>query len=347
MHLFGLLLALVGSIQNSGPKCSDVTFSVTPDIPGGPFKLRGRFCEPEVYVPSNRDRLQVLVHGITFDRNYWSALGLPGYEPANYSWIDYASKQGYPTLSVDRLGNGLSDHPNRTFAVTLPNHVKTLHDLITQIRNNGSLGQSFSEIMYVGHSYGSLVGNLLSQEHPTDIDRLILTGFSKQTLFSISGKAFRTALLPASFQDTDRFGQLSLSYFSSNSRPGRQHLCFAGASSYSPEIMDRDFEQRGTVTLGEMVTGISAPYPAPAYRGKVFVLTGDEDTIFCSSLLGFGKADCGTSESGLVYDTRELYPSAASYDVFVPANTGHCLNLHYTARESFKVVHDWLNSGGH
>ena len=343
MRLFGFVLPFVSGILSSGPKCSNVTFTVTPEIPGGPFNMRGRFCEPEVDVPSNRDRLQILVHGITFDRNYWSALDLPGYE-TNHSWIDYASKQGYPTLSVDRLGNGVSDHPDRTFAVTLSNHVDTFHDLITQIRNNRSLGRSFAEIIYVGHSYGSLVGNLLSEDHPSDVDRLVLTGFSKQTLLTIAGKSFTTALFPAPFIDTGRFGRLSLSYLSSNSKSGRHHLCFSTTNSYPPEMADRDFAQRGTVSLGEVFTGIPAPYPAPAYPGKVFVLTGDEDSIFCSRFLGLGKSDCGTSESGLVVDTSKLYPSAASYDVHVPANTGHCLNLHYTARESFKAVHDWLNA---
>lgn len=34
-----------------------------------------------------------------------------------YSWVAAASKQGYPTLAVDRLGNGESTHADPILAV--------------------------------------------------------------------------------------------------------------------------------------------------------------------------------------------------------------------------------------
>lgn len=34
---------------------------------------------------------------------------LAPYGGSNYSWVDFASAQGFPTLAIDRLGNGLSD----------------------------------------------------------------------------------------------------------------------------------------------------------------------------------------------------------------------------------------------
>ena len=34
-----------------------------------------------------------------------------------YSWVAAASKAGYPTLAIDRLGNGDSSHPDPLLTV--------------------------------------------------------------------------------------------------------------------------------------------------------------------------------------------------------------------------------------
>ena len=38
--------------------------------------------------------------------------------------------QGYPTLSIDRLGNGLSDHPDPVTVVQIPAHVEVAHAIV-------------------------------------------------------------------------------------------------------------------------------------------------------------------------------------------------------------------------
>nr|CEG03725.1 unnamed protein product [Fusarium acuminatum CS5907] len=71
------------------------------DVPvHGTFNIAARYCEPEIKIPFKQHILQILVHGITYDRNYWSGDGPPGssYHGDQYSWIAFASKQGYPTL---------------------------------------------------------------------------------------------------------------------------------------------------------------------------------------------------------------------------------------------------------
>lgn len=40
------------------------------DVPvHGTFNIAARYCEPEIKVPSKQKTLQILVHGITYDRN--------------------------------------------------------------------------------------------------------------------------------------------------------------------------------------------------------------------------------------------------------------------------------------
>lgn len=149
--LFGyLLLALVGAQQ-----CTQVQFTVSgsaqnKDISGlsfddlnslgdllqnltdslpqilatGTQTLAGTFCQPNV-TNANNGKLQVLYGSITCNRDVWSAQGGPAfgfapYRPDLYSWVDYATAQGYPTLALDRLGNGKSSHPDPLLVVQAP-----------------------------------------------------------------------------------------------------------------------------------------------------------------------------------------------------------------------------------
>jgi hypothetical protein len=82
----------------------------------GSQTLAGTYCEPPV-LNDNSEKLQVLFHGITSNRDFWSALGgtslcFPAYQPGNYSWVEVAHSKGYPTLALDRLGAGDSSHPD-------------------------------------------------------------------------------------------------------------------------------------------------------------------------------------------------------------------------------------------
>lgn len=90
----------------------------------GPQTIKGTFCSP-TRRNSNKDKLQVLFHSITATRSAWSALGgvgsdYPAYKPEMYSWVRYANAQGYPTLAIDRLGNGRSSHPDPVLVVQAP-----------------------------------------------------------------------------------------------------------------------------------------------------------------------------------------------------------------------------------
>ena len=71
----------------------------------GSQKLYGQYCEPTVKKPSRAKTLQLLVHGITYDHTYWAGFQIIP-SSALYSWVTFANAEGYPTLAIDRLGNG-------------------------------------------------------------------------------------------------------------------------------------------------------------------------------------------------------------------------------------------------
>lgn len=90
----------------------------------GPQTLSGTYCAPTV-VNSNNAKLQVLFHSITGNRGGYAALGGPGtdfpqYRPEYYSFERYFNALGYPTLNMDRLGNGKSSHPDPILVVQAP-----------------------------------------------------------------------------------------------------------------------------------------------------------------------------------------------------------------------------------
>lgn len=94
----------------------------TPNIHvSGQQTLAGTYCEANTK-NSNNDKLQILFGSITGNRDDWSAQGGTGfgyepYRPGTYSYVDCMNDQGYPTLALDRLGNGQSSHPDPLLVV--------------------------------------------------------------------------------------------------------------------------------------------------------------------------------------------------------------------------------------
>ena len=129
------------------------------------------------------------------DRNWWSAFGNEG-----YSWEEYAKGRGYPTLAIDRPGNGASSH--RSDPVTMlqaPYEMEILNQLINTLRGPRSPIPAFKRLVYVGHSYGSIIGNRLAIKYPSAVDAYILTGLAvpKPEDNAFIGE-FETRLGPAS-----------------------------------------------------------------------------------------------------------------------------------------------------
>lgn len=87
----------------------------------GSQQIGGTYCTPS----NDNGKLQVFFPSITANRESFSAQGGPTfgyapYQPQMYSWVDYANARGYPTLTLDRLGNGKSSHPDPILVVQSP-----------------------------------------------------------------------------------------------------------------------------------------------------------------------------------------------------------------------------------
>lgn len=104
----------------------------------------------------------------------------PGVDGTPYSWVSFASKLGYPTFSFERLGNGMSDHPNSITVVQCPAQAATIHGLVKLARAGASpFPRQFRNLIFVGASLGSIVGDVINVQYPDDFNSTILCGFSK------------------------------------------------------------------------------------------------------------------------------------------------------------------------
>ena len=345
-------LDLASLTPADGEYVANLTASLPRKSITGDYTIAGRYCEPVNADPARKDTLQILVHGITDNRNYWSGMGPPGHQfnGTVYSWIDYASKEGYPTLSVDRLCNGASSKPNGLLECQIPMDAETLHGVIQAARAGKIGGRKFSKIIYVGHSEGSFTGNELAQLYPKDVDTYILTGFSPLLVVGAVGTILAGDFLPAVLVDKSRAPpSLDPTYLVGTNEAKVNGLLYYG--DINPLAADYEYTIRGTVTLGELATALLGQLPAPGFTGSLFALTGQEDQIVCARLptdplVGY-RGNCGSGPSSYTAQTRHLYPNAGSFGYGIVANAGHDVNYHYNAQQTFQKAHDFLSRQGY
>ncbi|KAJ2970620.1 hypothetical protein NQ176_g8103 [Zarea fungicola] len=316
----------------------------------GRFSIGARYCEPRKEVASRRNTLQILYHGITYTRDYWSGLAPPGTksDQDRYSWIKFAAEQGYPTLSVDRLCNGLSSRPHGLIDCQLPLEVEAAHAIVNAARDGivPMTGRSFAKIIHVGHSYGSILGNGLSVRYPNDVDAYILTGYSVNLAQGEPGVVLLPQYAPATLVSPQKYNApLDPFYVEITNGAGARTVFYHG--DYSKDILNYDLANTGTVTIGEVLTAQLGQLQSPDFQGPVFVLNGNEDGIFCEDgpiqALEGAPGNCSKNYSSNV---MHAYPSAGKFGFYNTPNTGHCLHNHRTAQQSFKQAHDFLQAAG-
>ncbi|GAP85211.1 putative alpha beta-hydrolase protein [Rosellinia necatrix] len=124
----------------------------------GTFTLYGQLCRPRGVAAGAgaAPKVQLLVHGSTYNHTYWSSLRepsdfLPGNdddedddEEEKLSWVHAATRLGYWTLAIDRLGQGRSSTPDPVNVVQSPLQAHLLHLLVRRIRDDDVLGIGFS-----------------------------------------------------------------------------------------------------------------------------------------------------------------------------------------------------------
>jgi pimeloyl-ACP methyl ester carboxylesterase len=316
------------AVWNGTPAATNGTVTVSDT-----FTIKGTYCTPKTNNASEPKGLEILVHGITYNKTMWAGFG---FSTANYSWHTAANSRGYATLALDRLGHGANpQHPDPLLVVQPQIQIDIMHEIFAAARDdtaplNAVFGREYDNVVFVGHSYGAFLGAALGAQYPADADALVLTGYSSYYDFS---DMIAASWASAADHDPARFAGLAKGYIVMTNESQRTETFYVGG--YDAAIPPVDFDYEDTLTVGEIGALAAILGPAVGYTGPVLAVTAVEDAFFCES----PKAQCEAHLDA----TAAAFPDADSFDYFAPENTGHDLTLHYTAVDTASQVHDWLD----
>ncbi|GJE99830.1 hypothetical protein PsYK624_161030 [Phanerochaete sordida] len=182
----------------------------------------------------------------------------------------------------------------------------------------------------------------LSAASPDLLDAVLLTGFSANSTAQppfLAGGDFQPAAIvaPARFADQG----IPDAYLVNQSPYNTQFMTYF--FPYFPEdALQRTYQTGQPVTQGVLFTQGVIMQNATDFTGAVHVVTGAQDFPFCDG-------NCYAVPSGGPYTsipayTKTFYPSASNFSVYIPANTGHNINGHYSAPEVFQDMLQFVES---
>jgi len=306
------------------------------NMSSGTFAISGVLCTPKAGDMHNGS-VQLLVHGIGFDSSYWDF----SVEPQTYSYVQAAASAGWTTFRYDRLGTGMSDKPEDGYrTVQAPTDLAILAHFAGMLRSGMVNHTSFNKVVGVGHSYGSEQLAALSGKNTSAVDALVLTGFSANmsalATFAAGGLYTRAAdVVPASS------ASLPGSYVMTGLPQGNQFQFF-----YYPYFDAAVFAQARAseqpATLGVFSTMSVLGGMASEFTGPVHVVTGDRDLPFCNTACDI--VPVGMNKTILQLTQPMVFPKSSNFSVYSPANTGHGVNLHLSAPQTYSEIMGWLAS---
>ncbi|OLN87222.1 hypothetical protein CCHL11_03603 [Colletotrichum chlorophyti] len=303
---------------------------------GGTYQLASTYCQPD----SGPGRvLQILTHGIGFDRTYWD---FPAND-YNYSYVAPAvDNYGYSTFTWDRLGIAESSRGDPVNEIQGWLELAALKALTDKLRAGavaGLDGLKFDKIVHVGHSFGSVHSYALTALYPDISDGVVLTGFAPNSTFFANflvGSAFIQANEVAALSDyTD--GYLASSY------EGGVHVSFFAPGNFDPAILTAAYKAGKPVTVGELLTiGGEAGSPSP-FAKPVLIVTGERDLPFC----GGDCFETGNPElASIPAASSQFLKNASPFEAYIVPGAGHGLAFSYSHLEVTGKTLDFLVQNG-
>lgn len=302
------------------------------------FNISAEYCTPSVLGP-NSSTLQILTHGLGFNRTYWDFYLPNATDDAQYSYINRITGAGYSTLSWNRLGIEPSTIADPYRHIQTPVELATLISLTLLARaGNVSHVPIPKKVVHVGHSWGSVLSLGLAAVAPQLTDGIVLTGFSGDNhyqglFFAASGSHIASGNAPHRFPAK----QYSTGFLTWPDKFANQYA-FLAYPYFDPAVLDQAEATKYPFTVGEFLTYSAIPSTAPAFKGPVLFLAGEADLIFCgSNCTGLYGADSATVKA---------FNGSSSVETHIQPKTGHGINLHKNATGAYDVVIDWASRHG-
>jgi pimeloyl-ACP methyl ester carboxylesterase len=300
----------------------------------GTYSIQGTFCRPATPRPGQQSVVQILTHGIGFDRGYWD-LQYPG----DYSYMNVAvDDNGYSTFAWDRLGVGESQHADPLKEIQAPLELAALVALTQALRAGSIQGISrFEKVIHVGHSFGSILSYALTRDMPDISDALVLTGYAG------NGTFIPYFLLGGNFVSvtTTSLSNYSAGYFACGNPSGVQTNFFA-RDNFNQDILPFAYRTAQPVTVGELLTIGSIGAGVNRFSKPVMIITGDRDLPFCG---GNCSATGGAGSSIPAIAAQASFPNTTP-TVNMIEGGGHALNMDNSHKQVYRTINDWLDSQG-
>lgn len=295
----------------------------------GEFKIAATYCSPD---KSTSKTIQLLTHGIGFDRSYWDV----PFNNYNYSYIETAVDQyGYSTLSWDRLGIGMSDHPDPIADVQAPLEQAALQALTQMLQSGQVVGTKFQKVIHVGHSFGSELSYGLARDNPKLTSGLILTGFSQNATFL---PYFQLGGNFITVQNSPLASKYAPGYLSSGDASAVQTNFFA-PMNFDPNILAYAFANGQPVSIGELLTVGSEALGINPTTAPVLIITGERDLPFCGGdCLNTGNQALPNIPSS----SKQYFPNTNTFETFIVPGSGHALNLEYSHETTYQHIQQFL-----
>lgn len=231
----------------------------------GKYKLAATYCEPDSGPGS---ALQVLTHGVGFDRSYWD---FP-FKNYNYSYVNRAVEAGYSTLSWDRLGIAQSSHGDPINEIQIFLEIAALKELTQQAKDGHLCGvqHKFDKTVHIGHSFGSVMTYSLTNLYPDITDSIVLTGFSQVPNF-LPYFALGGNFAPVK-ENKMLAGKYADGYIAPKDSIG-VHINFFGPNDFDPELLQVASQTGQPATFGELLS-LGSAAPTSVFTGSVLIVTG-------------------------------------------------------------------------
>ncbi|KAJ4268962.1 hypothetical protein NW762_003033 [Fusarium torreyae] len=300
----------------------------------GNYELAATYCEPDA---GPGKELQIMTHGIGFDRSYWDK----SYNGYNYSYVAKAvDEHGYSTLTWDRLGIGASSKGDPLKEIQVFLEIAALKSLTTQARE-GSLpgvGCPYSKTIHIGHSFGSVISYALANESPELTDAIVLTGFTQATAY-LPQFAVSNNFIPVT--DSPLAGKYPAGYVTTASTVS-VHLNFFAEGDFDPQLLELAYQTGQPVTPGELLTLGGPASKNNSYSGPVQIVTGERDVPFCGgNCYSTGSVDLKLPS--LLDVSKKFFTKASRFNTTVVPGAGHGLNFGYSHPITYNAIFDFLS----
>jgi pimeloyl-ACP methyl ester carboxylesterase len=301
--------------------------SVPVAVPGLPGQqvISGMLCLPSGPPPSV---VQVLEPGATYDNSYFN------FPLQRYSYSLYAQEAGQATFAIDRFNTGASSMLASP-AVTVEADADALHQVIGALTSGQVGGVTFSRVVTVGHSLGSIVAAIEAATYG-DESGVILTGYTHALKPAAAAALGSGQMLVPAQQASPRFAGQPAGDMTT--LPGPRATWFYAPRDSDPSVIATDQDTESVVTIGELNTFADglAPSVTGAISVPVLQAVGSRDALFWC-----GTSACSTSAL-LSSSEAPFFAAASSYTAFVLRGSGHDLGLARNDHRFFRAATRWV-----